>query len=383
MEAVPVQELGQLQQAFKTFNELSCELEDSYRALKLKVAGLTVELERARAERDRQVARTAELLTALPAAVVLVGADGAVSDCNAEALALFGDELKQRLWADTAAQCFDRDLDCAVDLVTQQGRRVSLKIRDLVDGARILLFTDVTETRELEALVARSERLSAMGKMAASLAHQIRTPLAAAMLYLSAARDGQAGSDSKLVTCGVERLHDLDKLVNDMLLFARGTAPAESVRIADIFGDLHRAVMPIKPAGCYLAIDGTDALRTIEANRVGIGTALTNVVCNAFEAAPADGVVSVAAKVRRDRVEFTVQDNGPGIPKSVVQRIFEPFFSTRSQGTGLGLAVVKTVTEAHGGSVNVGSCDAGGTRVDIDLPAHGCDATLAVQEQVL
>ena len=288
------------------------------------------------------------------------------------------DQLVRRPWQDTATRCFDRDLDCAVDLVTQQGRRLSLKIRDLVDGARILLFTDVTETRELEELVARSERLSAMGKMAASLAHQIRTPLAAAMLYLSAARDGPAESSSKLVSYGVDRLHDLDKLVNDMLLFARGTAPAENVRIADILADLHSAVLPTKPSGCYLVIDGTDALLTIEANRVGIVTALTNVVCNAFQAAPTDGVVSVAAKVRRDRVEFTVQDNGPGIPQSVVQRIFEPFFSTRSQGTGLGLAVVKTVTEAHGGHVNVDSGDSGGTRVGIDLPTHG---NLAIQEQ--
>ena len=371
MEAVPVQELGQLQQAFKTFNQLSAELEDSYHGLKLKAAALTLELERARAERDAEVARTAEVLDALPAAVVVVDQQGNVSDTNPEAVNLFGGGLCGSSWQDIASNCFDREPDCAADLVTRQGRRVSLKVRDLTGGSRILLFTDVTETRELEALVARSERLSAMGKMAASLAHQIRTPLAAAMLYLSAARDSHDGSQAQLVTSGVERLHDLDKLVNDMLLFARGTAPAENVRIADIFAEVHRSVMPAKPSRCHLAIDGTDALREIEANQVGVVTALTNLVCNAFEAAPDDGVVSLSAEFHRDRVEFFVEDNGPGIPQSLVQRVFEPFFSTRSQGTGLGLAVVKTVTEAHGGSVNVGPGATGGARVGIDLPAHG------------
>lgn len=382
MEPAPVQELGQLQQAFKTFNQLSTELEDSYHALKLKAAALTVELERARAERDAQVARTAEVLNALPAAVVVVDQQGQVTDNNPEAQTLFGTTVRGSAWKDVASSSFDRQPDSAADLVTRQGRRVSLKGRSLTDGSRILLFTDVTETRELEALVARSERLSAMGKMAASLAHQIRTPLAAAMLYLSAARDAQDGSQTQLVTYGVERLHDLDKLVNDMLLFARGTAPAENVRIADIFAEVHRAVTPAKPPRCHLAIGGADVLHEIEANRVGVVTALTNLVCNAFEAAPANGVVSLSAKVRRDRVEFTVADNGPGIPQSIVQRVFEPFFSTRSQGTGLGLAVVKTVTEAHGGSVNVGSGTGGGARVGIDLPVH-VDGAGSQQEQYL
>ena len=368
MAAVPIQELGQLQEAFQTFNKLSSELEGSYSALKLKVAGLTLELERARAERDAQAARTAELMRALPAAVVVIDAAGQINDHNPEAETLFGADLRGQTWAEIAAQTFARKVDSAADLVTRSGKRVSLKASDLADGARILLFTDVTETRELEALVARSERLSSMGKMAASLAHQIRTPLAAAMLYLTAARDNLPDDPEELMSHGVDRLHDLEKLVNDMLVFARGTAPAEQVRIADIFAEVHAAVLPTKPQGCHLAIDGRDVLCVIEANRVGLVTALTNLVCNAFEAAPTGGVVSLSVRVGRDRIEFDVQDNGPGIPQSLVQRVFEPFFSTRSQGTGLGLAVVKTVTEAHGGSVNVGAGDGGGAKVAIDLP---------------
>jgi signal transduction histidine kinase len=100
--------------------------------------------------------------------------------------------------------------------------------------------------------------------------------------------------------------------------------------------------------------------------------ALTNLVNNAFEAAP-DVVVTLQAKLRGDRVEFTVRDNGPGIAPSLQSKVFEPFFSTRPAGTGLGLAVVKTVTEAHGGNLALHSGPEHGTRIDLDLPR----ATLA------
>jgi signal transduction histidine kinase len=94
---------------------------------------------------------------------------------------------------------------------------------------------------------------------------------------------------------------------------------------------------------------------------------LTNLVNNAFEAAP-NVVVTLQAQLRGDRVEFTVHDNGPGIAPSIQSRVFEPFFSTRAAGTGLGLAVVKTVTEAHGGDLALDSGPDRGTRIELDLP---------------
>ena len=81
-----------------------------------------------------------------------------------------------------------------------------------------------------------------------------------------------------------------------------------------------------------------------------------------------DVVVTLHAALRGDRVEFTVRDNGPGIAPSLQSKVFEPFFSTRPAGTGLGLAVVKTVAEAHGGHLALKSEHGSGTRIDIDLP---------------
>src|SRR5690606_19730116 len=101
-----------------------------------------------------------------------------------------------------------------------------------------------------------------------------------------------------------------------------------------------------KPPGAHLVIQGADVLVELDGNRTALTAALTNLVTNAFESSP-EVVVTLSAALRGDRVEFTVRDNGPGIAPSIRSRVFEPFFSTRPAGTGLGLAVVKTVAEAH------------------------------------
>jgi two-component system sensor histidine kinase FlrB len=152
-----------------------------------------------------------------------------------------------------------------------------------------------------------------------------------------------------------------------MLVFARGKGPGERVRVADLFRTVHEAAMAVKPPNAHLVIDGTDVLVELDGNRTALAAALTNLVNNAFEAAP-DVIVTLQAKLRGDRVEFTVRDNGPGIAPSLQSKVFEPFFSTRPAGTGLGLAVVKTVAEAHGGILALHSEGGSGTRIDIDLP---------------
>src|SRR5690606_37874649 len=128
-----------------------------------------------------------------------------------------------------------------------------------------------------------------------------------------------------------------------------------------------------QPPNAHLVIDGTDVLLEIEGNRTALTAALSNLVANAFDSRP-DVVVTLKAEQRGDKVEITVSDNGPGIAPSIRSRVFEPFFSTRPAGTGLGLAVVKTVADAHGAELALESEPGHGTRIGLALPQSASPA---------
>jgi two-component system sensor histidine kinase FlrB len=372
----PATSLSELEKAFAVFNRLSAELKSSYQTLQDRVARLTSELEESRRAREHaasEAQRTAErlrsLLATLPAGVVVVDGGGCIQEHNEAAAVILGADLVGHAWQAVVRAVLKSPSGADGDFTTRDGRRITLAASALPEqGVRIVLLTDVTETRALQELAARNRRLSAIGKMAASLAHQIRTPLAGALLYLSQCRARRDERDrAKLLEKGIERLHHLDLLVQDMLVFARGKGLAERVRVADLFRAVHDAAMAVKPPNAHLVIHGDDALVELEGNRTALTAALTNLVNNAFESS-ADVVVSLQAKVQGDRIELTVRDNGPGIAPSLRSRVLEPFFSTRPAGTGLGLAVVKTVTEAHGGDLTLHPEPEGGTRVDIHIP---------------
>jgi two-component system sensor histidine kinase FlrB len=370
----PTLRLTELENAFGVFNRLSHELQSSYRTLEQRVAGLTAELEDARRAREhaaRDAERTAErlrsLIATLPAGIVVVDEAGLIQEHNEAAATILGADLVGRSWQSVVRAALKDPLSADGDWVTRDGRRIALAVSALPQW-RIMLLTDLTETRALQELAARNRRLSAIGKMAASLAHQIRTPLAGALLYLSQCRMRRDERErGKLLEKGIERLRHLDLLVQDMLVFARGTVLSERVRVADLFRAVHDAAMAVKPPNAHLVIHGGDVLVELDGNRTALTAALTNLVNNAFESSP-DVVVSLQARLSGDRVEFTVRDNGPGIAPSLQSRVFEPFFSTRPAGTGLGLAVVKTVAEAHGGDLRLHSELKLGTSIEMNLP---------------
>jgi two-component system sensor histidine kinase FlrB len=379
--------LDELETSVAVFNRLSGELKSAYRSLETRIEGLTMELEEARRARQRAAqdadatsARLRSLLAALPAGVVVIDEQGRVREHNATAEQVLGPGLTGQVWATRVATILKGPASADGDWTTHDGRRIQITASGLPDqGGSIALLTDVTERRALQELAARNQRLSAIGRMAASLAHQIRTPLAGALLYLSQCRTRRGEHERvKLVEKGIERLRHLDLLVRDMLVFARGTGPGERVRVADLFKAVHEAAMAIKPPRAHLVIHGADVLVELDGNRTALTAALTNLVTNAFDAAP-DVIVTLQAALRGDRVEFVVRDNGPGIAPSIQSRVFEPFFSTRPAGTGLGLAVVKAVAEAHGGALALRSDDLHGTRIDLNLPRVALPTPAVVQ----
>ena len=228
------------------------------------------------------------------------------------------------------------------------------------------------EANRLREEAERNKRLAAMGEMAAQLAHQLRTPLAAALLYAGNLENPDLPPDSRVSIASktVDRLKHLERLIQDMLLFARGEVLGrETFPVADLLTDLAHTCEPLatrRQVDFRIAGQSSGALMT--GNRKALAGALTNLVENAIQAVAAGGVVTLAANCRDDRAILSVSDNGRGMTPEVVARLFEPFFTTRSDGTGLGLAIARGVARAHGGGIDVRSEPGVGTEFIITLP---------------
>lgn len=365
-------EATRLAEAFRIFNQASEELSTAYTGLQGQVAQLTAELAAANGALRQQylekvalTERLALLLDALPAGVVLLGDDGVVVQSNPAAEAILGQSLAGIAWpAFETAQLQAAELPGEYRI---HERQVAMTVTALDSaGVRIVLLHDVTETHALKQQAERNQRLAAMGEMAAQLAHQLRTPLAAALLYTGNLELPSLPDESRISIAGkaVSRLKHLERLIQDMLLFARGEVLGrECFSVAGLIEELRQIFEPLaQQRSIRLSVDGMDEVTQLTGNRKAIAGALTNLLENAMDAVAADGQVQLKVAVTPACVEFMVADNGRGMPPETVARLFEPFFTTRAEGTGLGLAIARGVARAHGGGIEVHSALGEGTR---------------------
>ncbi|WP_342632221.1 ATP-binding protein [Marinobacter alkaliphilus] len=365
--------------ALELFNRMSRQITDSYRTLESRVNQLSGELSHETLQRQQELEekeqladRLSTLLKALPAGVVVLDQQGVVSQCNPAAIALLGEPLDGERWVDVIRRCFSPRSDDGHEVSLKDGRRVSIEIRTMENQpGQLILLTDLTETRQLQSQLAHAQRLSAMGRMVASLAHQIRTPLSAAILY--GGHLSQPDLDEELrQRCAsrlMSRLTHLEQQVRDMLIFARGeTRLAEELSAGKLVASLSAAVEGQKPAsGIDVTLDSqVDDQCRLMCNRDALVGACMNLVNNSLEAGATDVQVQLASSA--EGMEIRVLDNGPGFSKEQSGRITEAFYTTKSHGTGLGLAVVQAVVKAHNGRFSIFSPEQGGAVATLQLP---------------
>jgi two-component system, sensor histidine kinase FlrB len=297
------------------------------------------------------------LLAAVPAAVVVTDGHGGSSARNAAARALLA-QADPALTAALAAPAGSHTTrsDATSEVALRSGARLRLARRPLPAGGEVVLITDVTGERGLDEALTRHRRLAALGELAATLAHQIRTPLAAAVLYVgNATLPGLAGDQrSSLLDRATACLRDLEQLVDGMLGFARGAARAPvATTIRDVLATVERAAAAACRPGQTLRIATAPPAIAVPVGREALAGALLNLVQNALQAAGADAVVSIDIDADQARVRLTVADNGPGIPPALRLQVRQPFFTTRPDGNGLGLAVVDALVRAAGGTLTI------------------------------
>ncbi|MCG2581598.1 MAG: ATP-binding protein [Marinobacter sp.] len=351
--------------ALELFNQMSRQITDSYRTLESRVNQLSGELtaeslqrQQELEEKEKLADRLSTLLTALPAGVVVLDSQGVVTQTNPAAISLLGEPLDGERWVDVIRRCFAPRRDDGHEVSLKDGRRVSIEIRTMENQpGQLILLTDLTETRHLQSQLAHAQRLSAMGKMVASLAHQIRTPLSAAILYGGHLSEEDLDEEMRQRCASrlMSRLTHLEQQVRDMLIFARGeTRLAEELSAETLVCALGSALDGLKlAAGVEVHLDSQVEDCRVMCNRDALVGACINLVNNSVEAGATRVTVQLAPVA--GELVIRVVDNGPGFEAGQAGQLMEAFYTTKSHGTGLGLAVVQAVVKAHQGRFSIES----------------------------
>lgn len=374
----------QLQIAFAAFNEASEQLAGVYQELQSQVAQLTGELALANGELHKQLIakeslsqQLSLLLNVLPGGVVALDTEDRIELANPAAVTILGEPLLGLSWHRIMQT---RLIPTAIAnewhtpaQTTNTPRRIRIEssVTDSL-GRKILLINDVTEAYAMQEQIRRNQRLTAMGEMAANLAHQLRTPLSTALIYANhLGNDTLTSSDrQKFAAKTIERLLHLEQLTKDMLRFVKGeTAQLESVSIGDLFAELQQVLEPqMTQFGLKFIVQDRSAAEKLTTDRQALCGALINLLENAMQASAPGGQIVLSSRLEGSHIVIGIRDNGPGIDLALQERLFEPFFTTRMEGTGLGLAIVRSVIQSMEGSIHIDSSPQTGTEFIVRLP---------------
>ncbi len=257
---------------------------------------------------------------------------------------------------------------------TRGGRRIlGMTVTPLIApdaGAHLIIFQDLTELRRAEEDLQRADRLAALGALSATLAHEIRNPLAAmrGSAQMLAEDPGVAQTSAKLAKIMVREADRLGTLVDDFLRFARPPAPVlKPSHLHQLIAELVE-LQRIDPLaqGVELELKLDEVVVEVDADQ--LRQVLLNIVRNALAAAGPGGRVRIALRRTQAEVEIRVWDSAGSIAPADLARIFEPFFTTKRGGTGLGLSTAHSIVHAHGGMIHVSSSQEQGTEFVVGLP---------------
>ncbi len=383
----------QLVAAFEQFGRLSEQLQQSYHDLDQRAERLTAQLASAQDERMRQLAekealaqRLETLLAALPAGVLQVDEKGLIQSANPAAEQLLEQSLGGLHWQQVYESVCARHTDSGLYL--QSGRVLRVKTQPLEAGqGQIILLDDITEQRMLEELANRENRLAAMGQMAAGLAHQLRTPLASAVLYASQlpryipAEEKPQKAVHKIRTS----LRYLEKLINDMLMYAKGGEFSEQhFALDDLLVTFNaRIENRLRENAAKLSIISSENDISLTGSLDALVSVLMNLAENAIEASePENCEMELEVYQQAGYLILVLRDNGPGLTHEQQAKIFQAFYTQREKGTGLGLAVAQSIVQAHHGDLLVRSQPGKGSNFYVCLPLQRGEQFLSSGEDI-
>ena len=364
----------------------------------LKLADASVALKRARLETD-------EILRHLNSGLLTIDAAGTIIYFNRAAERILGYSEEQvrgmhcrEVFAERMPQLAECLIDGIVDracyprleldVVNRESNMIPLGLSTSILTEEtgemrglIAIFSDLTEAKRLENKVRANDRLAAIGELSASIAHEIRNPLAAisGSVEVLSGELTLEGSNARLMNLITKESQRLNKILSEFLTYARIGRPSYTkVELCHIIGDV-RELMHLNeriPDNITIVFDSAEPIVYVVGDEDLIKQLLMNLAmnaCEAFDGKPGRVSISVSSGCKPETVCLRVEDNGPGIPDHLIDRIYEPFFSTKKQGTGLGLAIVHRISQALKLWLNVESTKGRGTTFTIEFRRYRQD----------
>jgi signal transduction histidine kinase len=373
------EELERLNEAFESFNRASDILSSYFEALKEQVRDLSEELRRKNEELERTLSFLNSVLEGIGEGMIVIDRKEEVLFINQTASWLTGraaDETVGRDLNSLGLEWIREKNEMQLNL-NGESRSIEVNISDVKSGGdeaigKVVLLRDVTRNRELEAERQRNRRLIAMGEMMASIVHELRNPLCSIELYASMLYRELAGTDLSSLAEGVSTgVQNLNNFLTNMLYFAKPRKPRMTDFSLDgLLNDALRMVEPVL-ASRGITLIREHSTRILRADRGLLLQVLMNLLLNAIQAMEAGGELTITEEVEGDTLHLSITDTGCGISEPDMERIFDPFFTRREGGTGLGLPIALKIMQAHGGSIRIRSRQGDGSTFTLVLPLNG------------
>jgi two-component system sensor histidine kinase FlrB len=351
-----------LKSAFQEFVKASDSLTGYYLVLEERIRGLNEEIN----EKNRELEKAKEyfynILNSLPVGVVVQ---------NGESVLFTNKEAEKFGWAEFSEK-LDRAGSPMGEVRNGKGyfRWRKSCLTNGAGGKDVIVLEDVSEIQKMKERSERDERLRAMGEMAARIAHEIKNPLGSMQLFLSMILRGEVGAkEREYVNSVIFGVNTIDRIINNLLSYTR---PKTVVRREAMISAVVRETLDFMGVSV-----GSRDIRIGFASAFDEKTwfdpdllklALMNFISNAFEALPDKGSLDVAIREEGACVSVAFADNGVGMDEETRRNIFNPFFTTKDKGVGLGLFIAHNIIKAHDGYIEVDSTEGKGSTFTIYLP---------------
>lgn len=372
-----------LNEAFEHFAEASKSLETYYGALQEKVSHLSSELKKANRELTRALSEAERnkdylnaILQSLEEAIITVDPDNRITLMNKSAEDLLGVDYRAavgRSFKDFEHRIKSEDAE-AKRSVNGERPVIIVSHSPIVDTdnnprGTVILMKDITHLRELELQQERNQRLIAMGEMAAKIVHEVRNPLCSMELFVSMLEAELEEERQRELAKGISvGISNLNNILKNMLFFARPHKPSmQPIPLARAIGDSVRIFQPfLEERKVTLTVETESWI--IDADLELMKQVLINIITNAIQSMPDGGKIAITSRRELNFGVVDIQDEGEGICQSDLEKVFNPFFSRKDTGTGLGLTIASTIMQAHGGYISVRSVEGKGSTFSLHLP---------------